>query len=246
MSIHTRTTARGKVYDVRLRAPNGREISRTFRTKREALEYEARQIAAKGRGIWIDPRGSPVMFRDLAEEWLDCNPAKRQSTRARDESALRVHVYPALGSRKIGTLTPTDIRKLVSEWSETMAPRTVRRVYGALRACFNYAVESELLSRTPCRGIRLPAVEPTVSRIPAGPRSCGSGGSDAAAVRRNGVVGRCPWASVGRSRRSPCETGGSIAANRHNRRAGLQGCRWYRNDRPSQIRRREENDFDSD
>ena len=50
-----------------------------------------------------------------------------------------------------------------------MAPRTVRRVYGALRACFNYAVESELLSRTPCRGIRLPAVEPTVSRIPAVP-----------------------------------------------------------------------------
>lgn len=37
-------------------------------------------------------------------------------------------------------------------------PRTVRRQYGTLRTILNAAVDTELLGRSPCRGIRLPAV----------------------------------------------------------------------------------------
>lgn len=165
MSIHHRSTVKGKVYDVRLRGPDGREVSRTFRTKREAVEYEAGQRTAKARGAWVDPMGANVTMAALSREWLESNPAKRQSTRARDESALRVHVLPILGDRKIGSLTPGDIRALVTDWSLRMAPRTVRRTYGTVRALLNYAVETDLVLRSPCRGIRLPAVEPGAGRI---------------------------------------------------------------------------------
>lgn len=165
MSIHQRGTVKGRVYDVRLRGPDGREVSRTFRTKREAVEYEAAQRTAKARGAWVDPRGANVTMAELSREWLASNPAKRQSSRARDESALRVHVLPVLGHRKIGALTPGDIRALVTDWSVRMAPRTVRRTYGTVRAVLNYAVESDLVLRSPCRGIRLPAVEQGARRI---------------------------------------------------------------------------------
>ena len=40
------------------------------------------------------------------------------------------------------------------------APRTVRRRYGTLRAVLNRAVECDLIARTPCRGVKLPAVAP--------------------------------------------------------------------------------------
>ena len=166
MSIHSRTTTRGRVYDVRYRGPGGHAFSRTFLTKREALEFEAQQRTAKSRGSWIDPRGSKITMRELGQEWLDSNPAKRDSTWVRDESALRVHLYPELGDRTIGSLTPTDIRKLVAKWCKDMAPRTVRRTYGALRAALNYAVEVDRLARTPCRGIHLPAVEPASVTVP--------------------------------------------------------------------------------
>jgi hypothetical protein len=156
LSIHARSTAKGKVYDVRLRGPDGRDVSRTFRTKREATEYEANQRTAKTRGAWIDPRGANVTLAEVSSEWLKSNPSKRQSSRARDVSALRVHVLPTLGGRRIGSLTPGDIRALVTDWSAGMAPRTVRRKYGALRAVLNYAVENDLVVRSPCRGIRLP------------------------------------------------------------------------------------------
>ncbi len=160
MSIHPRKTAKGKVHEVRFRGPDGREVSRTFRTKREATEYEATQRTAKTRGAWVDPRGANVTLAEVSNEWLKINPAKRPSTKARDASALRVHVLPSLGHRRIGSLTPGDVRALVADWSTRMAPRTVRRTYGALRAVVNYAVQSDLIGRSPCRGIKLPAIEP--------------------------------------------------------------------------------------
>ncbi|MGH8923573.1 MAG: tyrosine-type recombinase/integrase [Acidimicrobiia bacterium] len=167
MSIQPRDTSRGRVYDVRYRGPDGREISRTFLTKREALQFEARQRTARASGTWVDPRGSKITVKELGEEWLRSNPAKRDSTWARDESALRVHVYPEFGARTIGSLTPNDIRSLVFEWSAGMSPRSVRRTYGALRAALNYAVEVDRLARSPCRGIHLPTVEPARVTVPA-------------------------------------------------------------------------------
>jgi len=119
MSIRARDTTRGRVYDVRYRGPDGREISRTFLTKRDALEFEAQQRTAKTRGTWVDPRGSKITMRKLGQEWLESNPAKRDSTWTRDESALRVHVYPDLGDRAIGSLTPADIRRLVPNGPRT-------------------------------------------------------------------------------------------------------------------------------
>ena len=41
-------------------------------------------------------------------------------------------------------------------------PRTVSRQFDVLRAIFNYAVDSDVLGRSPCRGIRLP--KPSVAR----------------------------------------------------------------------------------
>jgi integrase len=159
MSIEKRMTRRGPIYEVRLRGPSGREVSRSFRTKREALDFEASQRSAKARGAWVDPRPSGITVAELSAEWLSCNPAKRASTRARDESILRVHVIPALGERKVGTLTPMDIRGLVGGWTATMAPRTVRRTYGTLRAVLNFAIETDRLVRSPCRGIKLPSAD---------------------------------------------------------------------------------------
>lgn len=166
MAIRARATSRGRVYDVRYRGPDGREISRTFLTKRDALEFEAQQRTAKSRGTWIDPRGSKITVQQLGAEWLESNPAKRDSTWARDESALRVHVYPEIGDRAIGSLTPVDIRRLVVKWSEDLAPRSVRRIYGTLRAALNYAVEIDRMARTPCRGIHLLAVGPVKVTVP--------------------------------------------------------------------------------
>jgi integrase len=157
VSIKGRKLTSGRtVYDVRLRDPQGRAYKRTFPTKREAETFEATQRVDRVRGAWIDPRKSSTTFADVAASWLASNPAKRETTRARDEIVVRVHLLPVVGDRPVGSITPADVQALVNGWCRQKAPNTVRRQYSVLAAVMAAAVLSDLIARSPCRGIKLP------------------------------------------------------------------------------------------
>jgi integrase len=49
---------------------------------------------------------------------------------------------------------------------KTRKPRSVRRTYSALAAAFNAAVAADMVARSPCVGVKLPAVEPATARVP--------------------------------------------------------------------------------
>jgi len=164
--IHKRPTRRGARYDVRLRDPAGRVYTRTFATRKEAERFERGELAARDRGGWIDPRHASRTLADVAAEWEKSNPGKRPSSVARDEIALRLHVLPALGARPIGAITPADVQREVNTWSTSMAPRTVKRTYGVLRAVLAFAVVNDVIVRTPCRGIGLPQARPVDRLLP--------------------------------------------------------------------------------
>ena len=165
MSIHKRKTAKGDVYDVRLRGPDGRAYCRTFRTKKEAVDFEAQQRTDQRRGTWIDPAGGAIKTGDWVEHWLTSATSKAQSTLSTDRSVIRTAILPTLGRRRLDSITPTEIQRLVAQWTKQVKPRTVRRRYATLAAIFNAAVESDLLARTPCRGVKLPRVAPARSHI---------------------------------------------------------------------------------
>ena len=113
------------------------------------------------KGSWIDPSAGRISVRELAFAWVDADPTKRESTQAREALALRLHIFPTLGSLRIEQVGPQDVQKLVNNWSSGHAPRTVKRNYEVLRAMFGYAVRNDWLGRNPCRNIKLPAVEGT-------------------------------------------------------------------------------------
>jgi integrase len=101
-----------------------------------------------------------------AGDWLEANPAKRESSLAREEIALIRHILPALGDRKVATIKPTDVQGVVDGWKAAMAPSTVARTYSVLRAVLNLAIDRELLLRSPARGTRLPCVAAPQRRLP--------------------------------------------------------------------------------
>src|SRR4051794_11281969 len=126
-SIDRRKTTNGENrWEVRYRAPDGRERSRTFRTRRDAEKYASTAEADKARGSWIDPRDAALTFGEVADRWLASNPTKRASTLATDDVMLRVHILPTLGERKVGSVARADVQALVNAWSAGSAPRTVR------------------------------------------------------------------------------------------------------------------------
>ena len=146
MSIRRRDTKRGTRYDVRLRGPDGREVSRTFRTEREARLFEAEErIAAMQRGGWVDPRSAATPFADVAAEWIDSNLSKRPSTLARDDVTLRRHILP---TARHETHRPdhsrSEVQALVQRWLTERKPSSVARDYRTLAAIFHFAVDREL------------------------------------------------------------------------------------------------------
>ena len=94
------------------------------------------------------------------------NPAKRVSSREREAIALKRHILPELGARSVASIRKADVQRLVNAWSGTLAPSTVGGTYSVLRAVLSFAVDRDLLLRSPCRDIRLPSVPSTSRRVP--------------------------------------------------------------------------------
>ena len=111
--------------------------------------------------MWIDPWAGRLRVSQLAEEWTASNPNKRESTTAREELTLRLHVLPVIGDHRIERVGPRDIQRLVNSWRADHAPRTVKRNFEVVRAMFGYAVRNDWLARNPCRNVNLPRVEGT-------------------------------------------------------------------------------------
>jgi hypothetical protein len=158
VSIHVRSTAKGRRYDVKVRSADGTQHSKTFATRREATEYQSRQVAALADGIFIAPRAGATTVADLAVRWL-ASGTKRDSTRVRDRSIVMNHVLPGLGpTRAVGKLTRADCQALVDLWqSQGQAPRTVSRQRATLRAMLQHAVDADLIARNPAVGLKVPS-----------------------------------------------------------------------------------------
>jgi len=135
--------------------------STSFATKREARAFLAAVETDSHRGGWVDPWAGRMSVRELAGEWTASDPTKRESTTAREELTLRLHIFPVLGERRIERVGPQDVQRLVNSWSDAYAPRTVKRNYEVVRAMFGFAVRNDWLARNPCRNIKLPLVEGT-------------------------------------------------------------------------------------
>src|SRR6266498_3109473 len=145
------------VWRARYRAPDGRERSKTFRRRADAERFLTTVEASKLRGDWIDPVRGRITYREWSARYLAHALHKRPTTLARDHSVTEKHLLPAIGERRLASLTPLDIRRVVQQMSETLSPASVRTDYAVLRAILNAAVEAEILAVSPCRGVRLPA-----------------------------------------------------------------------------------------
>lgn len=154
--------ARGRAYEASYWHNGRRHVApTTFRTKGDAGVFLSSVESDIRRGVWIDPFAGRLRVRELAAEWVASNPGKRESTTAREELTLRLHVLPSLGEQRIERVVPSDVQRLVNGWRSKQAPRTVKRNYEVLRAMFGYAVRNDWLARTPCRNIVLPSIDGT-------------------------------------------------------------------------------------
>ncbi len=134
----------------------GRVVAdRTFDRRTDAARWETEQRRQLDQGEWLDPNRAKVTLGDVAPAWL----VHRQRTVAQrtwesDESAMRLHVLPALSWRPIGSITRADVSRFAATLSEGRNPHTVARVLASLSALMAYLVEDGRIRTNPVAGRR--------------------------------------------------------------------------------------------
>jgi integrase len=128
----------------------------TFPTKGLANAWVSQMHSVIFAGEWMDPRSGEITFAKWCEFYLENATHKRATTLARDKTVINIHLVPVLGDMAMKDITPMKIRALVTSWTKTMAPATVRTDYGVLRAIMNAAVDIDIIAKSPCRGVRMP------------------------------------------------------------------------------------------
>jgi len=121
---------------------------------------------------------APLTVAEAAETWLTGARAGSIRNRSGDEykpssirgydEALRLRVLPALGSRRLDSITRADLQGLVDRLlTEGHHASTIRNTLMPLRAIFRRAVARGDLAINPTRGLELPAVRGKRERIAA-------------------------------------------------------------------------------
>ena len=110
-----------------IRGKGRRESVGTFRnwTEAEAAEGQAKAAIRQGTYIPIALREAPNRSRittvaDAVAVWFDTKRGSITSNSASGyESAIRLHIVPALGDREVTTLTHDDMQSQVNAWRDS-------------------------------------------------------------------------------------------------------------------------------
>ncbi|MEU3084501.1 site-specific integrase [Streptomyces albidoflavus] len=161
--VKTERYGSGLRYRARYVGPDGTEKSKSFpdRQKRLADQWLAHIEADMARGQYIDPRAARITFQQYAERWVATQGAD-PNTQASMESQLRLHAFPYLGSRPLGSFQPAHIRDWVRQLQENgVRGSYARTIYSNVRAALSAAVDDGHLPRNPCaaRSVRPPTVD---------------------------------------------------------------------------------------
>lgn len=149
------------------RLPDGTSAPQTFSTRADAGRWLSAAETDLARGTFVEHRvASTVTVGEWIEQWhAEHSLHKRPGTLARDRSAIRTHIVPAVGDVPLVNLRPQDVQRFVARLSDVVGPGTTRSVYAVLRAALRTAVDVDLIPRAPTRGVKLPPVPPTAVTV---------------------------------------------------------------------------------
>ncbi|MEW6387412.1 MAG: tyrosine-type recombinase/integrase [Thermodesulfobacteriota bacterium] len=139
---------------------------------------EAHEEHAKSRRILeqgIDPGAKAVSERreerkaptvtDLVHEYLEKWAMNRKRSWRTDRRILEKDVLPKWGERKAKEITRRDVIRLLDGIVERGAPIMANRTLAIIRRMFNFAVERDIISISPCTSVKAPSPENRRDRV---------------------------------------------------------------------------------
>ena len=160
---------KGDRWQVRWRDETGKQYKQNFSKKAGsdpntcADAFDAKVHADLHGGTYIDPLAGKIAFKTYAEQWLTAQTFD-EGSRDVAEYRLRLHAFPDLGDKQLGTLAkrPSIIQAwLRSLLKQGLAPNYVRVIFAHVSTVFSAAVADGLIPKNPCTSssVRVPKRE---------------------------------------------------------------------------------------
>lgn len=155
-------------YRVRWRDPSGKQKSRTFDRRRDADQWRTHVEHQVLSGAYVDPAAGKITLRSYAEQWRASRPWA-PTTAEWVEEKFRLHLYPVLGDRPIGSIRTSDVQGWVKGLA--LSPTSARNTASKLSSVMRAAVADRLIALNPCEGVALPkavkrlVVPPTAEQV---------------------------------------------------------------------------------
>lgn len=93
-----------------------------------------------------------ITVEEISEKWLEeYSETVQDSTYIKTSRNFKNHIYPALGDRKIATITPLQMQEQVNEWSRKLVYG--RKLKGLMNNVFKYAIRHGYIDNNPIESV---------------------------------------------------------------------------------------------
>ncbi len=101
-----------------------------------------------------------ITVSTLLDQWLAfTSPNLKPSSVKRYKEVIRIYIKPALGHRKLSTLTAYQVQQQYSTWLASHSPHVVYRCHVVLSGAFKRAAKWQLISTNIIRDVDAPKIE---------------------------------------------------------------------------------------
>ncbi len=129
---------------------DGKQKGFTYHGSERAAKREASQAEnRRQQGETITP--SRMKVADYLNEWMDTYQKQEVNKRCyyNHSSLARVHVLPAIGDKRMSTISPMDCQKIMNKLAAEGKTRTAVIVFNLMKKAFRKAVELGYLVKNP-------------------------------------------------------------------------------------------------
>jgi integrase len=148
-----------RVYRARVYYRGRYVASRTFPRKRDAQEWERKQVETLKTGAWADPKAGEKPVREWCQIWSDARPASAAATERKINGVIAKQIAGTFGRRPLISVRPSEVQTWAADISRKQSPATARHALSVFRRVFDYAIRDGAVHRNPAAGIKLPKVQ---------------------------------------------------------------------------------------
>jgi len=132
----------------------GSVYGKTYTEAKQKLSAHATGVTAVPAPATAEPDKLDMTFYDVVARWLSVTSLKvKQSTYAGYTNTLDLHILPAIGKRKIQSLSVVDISRFATEKLENgradgkggLSPKTVRDMLSIIKAVVHFACDENII-----------------------------------------------------------------------------------------------------